>query len=92
VPSRDKRARQRAAAYGYCGEHFTLEEWEALVEVNGRVCLACGAAEILSVDHIVPLSLGGSNTTGNIQPLCETCNSLKGGAVRDYRPVEACLP
>jgi 5-methylcytosine-specific restriction endonuclease McrA len=92
VPTRDKRARQRAAAHGYSGEHFTLEEWEALLELFGRRCLGCGAPEPLSVDHITPLCLGGSNTIANIQPLCEACNCAKGATVRDYRPVEACLP
>jgi hypothetical protein len=49
MPTRDKRARQRAAAYGYSGEHFSLEEWEALLELFGRRCLRCGARDPLSV-------------------------------------------
>jgi 5-methylcytosine-specific restriction endonuclease McrA len=81
-----RRAKERANAFGYSGEHFTTEEWLALLEFCGGVCLACGAAEALSVDHVIPLSLGGSNAIENIQVLCETCNSLKGAAVRDYRP------
>jgi hypothetical protein len=89
MPSREVRAQRRAQAFGYEGEGFTLEEWLALVESYGGVCLACGVAEDLSVDHIVPLSLGGSNAISNIQPLCETCNSLKGATIRDYRPSEA---
>jgi 5-methylcytosine-specific restriction endonuclease McrA len=92
MPSRTERSKRRAAAHGYSGEHFTLEEWEALVELYGRRCLRCGAREPLSVDHITPLCLGGSNTIANIQPLCEPCNSLKGASVRDYRPVAVCLP
>jgi 5-methylcytosine-specific restriction endonuclease McrA len=87
-----KRARQRAQAYGYSGPHFTGAEWLALLEFYGRACLACGAGEDLSVDHIVPLSLGGSNAITNVQPLCETCNNVKGARVRDYRPVEVDLP
>ncbi len=87
-----KRARQRAQAFGYVGEHFTAREWLALLERYGCVCLACGASEDLRVDHIIPLSLGGSNRIDNVQPLCETCNNLKGASVRDYRPMEAYLP
>jgi 5-methylcytosine-specific restriction endonuclease McrA len=49
------------------------------------VCLACGTTEDLSVDHVIPLSLGGSKRIENIQPLCRTCNSEKGATVRDYR-------
>jgi 5-methylcytosine-specific restriction endonuclease McrA len=57
------------------------------------VCLACGShePEALTVDHIVPLSLRGSNAITNVQPLCEPCNNTKGARVRDYRPVEVDL-
>jgi 5-methylcytosine-specific restriction endonuclease McrA len=89
MPSRTERSKRRAASYGYSGEHFTLEEWEALLELFGRRCLRCGVAGPLSVDHITPLCLGGSNTIENIQPLCVACNSLKGDAIVDYRPLEA---
>jgi 5-methylcytosine-specific restriction endonuclease McrA len=71
-----KRAKQRAAAAGYKGPHFTGAEWLALVEACGGACLACGVVEDLTVDHIVPLSLGGSNAIGNIQPLCAACPGI----------------
>ena len=33
----------------------------------------------ITVDHIVPLALGGSRRKrGNLQPMCETCNGMKG--------------
>jgi 5-methylcytosine-specific restriction endonuclease McrA len=92
VPSRAERARRRAAAFGYGGPHFTDEEWPAVLERFGGACLACGSTEDLSVDHVVPLSLGGSNTIENVQPLCIVCNCLKGATVRDYRPVGVYLP
>jgi hypothetical protein len=34
---------------------------------------------------VIPLSLGGSDSTDNLQPLCVTCNSAKGGTIADYR-------
>jgi hypothetical protein len=40
MPSREERAQRRAKAYGYSGEHFTAEEWHALVESYGGECLA----------------------------------------------------
>ena len=39
----------------------------------------------LTVDHIVPVSLGGKNTIDNLQPLCLTCNSKKHNKIIDYR-------
>lgn len=32
----------------------------------------------LTVDHIIPKSLGGSNDLENLQPMCSGCNSAKG--------------
>ena len=40
---------------------------------------------ILTVDHVVPLSLGGGNGIDNIQPLCQNCNSSKGKGTIRYK-------
>jgi 5-methylcytosine-specific restriction endonuclease McrA len=45
---------------------------------NGR-CVVCGSQEKLEYDHIIPISMGGSNTERNIQLLCEKHNRSKGG-------------
>ena len=51
------------------------------------MCLRCGAKDVLlTPDHVVPLSLGGSNLISNMQPLCGRCNSWKNVKVVDYRP------
>ena len=41
------------------------------------VCVGCGSAENIAMDHIIPVSRGGTHSIGNIQPLCKTCNSSK---------------
>lgn len=41
---------------------------ERLIE-RDRGCVICGSKEI-TVDHIIPTSLGGLNTLGNMQALC----------------------
>lgn len=41
-------------------------------------CAYCGAAEDLSVDHIIPISKGGSDEEANLQCLCLPCNLRKG--------------
>jgi 5-methylcytosine-specific restriction endonuclease McrA len=71
-PDHDRRARVLNAQGS-----FTSEEWTALCESYGNRCAACGKSVKLTVDHIVPLSRGGTNYIENIQPLCKSCNSRK---------------
>lgn len=55
-----------------------------VMERDGK-CLCCGSKEDLSIDHVVPLSLGGDNSPENLQTLCKKCNSGKGTSIKDYR-------
>lgn len=48
---------------------------------DGHRCGRCNATENLSLDHIVPWSLGGPDTVENLQTLCSPCNSSKGARV-----------
>ena len=71
------------------GGSFTVQEWRALKKKYECRCLCCGKREPeirLGPDHVVPVSLGGSNAIGNIQPLCFRCNNIKRARVIDYRP------
>ena len=52
--------------------------WDLALDIYGHRCAFCGTEEFLTVDHIVPLSRGGSNWQWNIRPLCELCNAAKG--------------
>lgn len=68
------------------GGIYTLLEWIALCAKFGNRCLCCGRDDVqLTVDHIVPVSMGGSNDISNIQPLCKSCNSRKHQKIVDYR-------
>lgn len=40
-------------------------------------CIACGSAENITIDHIIPISRGGRHSIGNLQSLCLSCNSSK---------------
>lgn len=62
---------------------FTREEWIALCHSYAGRCAYCHQrVNRLTVDHVIPLSKGGSNCIANIRPACGSCNSSKGA--RDY--------
>jgi len=44
----------------------------------GQSCWYCGATEMLSADHIVAQSRGGSHGGENLISSCRSCNSSKG--------------
>ncbi len=80
--NQNRRALERLA-----GE-YTAREWIELKEKYNYTCLCCGKREPeirLTVDHVIPISRGGSNTIENIQPLCITCNKKKHTKKTDYR-------
>ncbi len=44
---------------------------------QGRRCIYCGTAAADTIDHVVPLSRGGTNFEGNLAPACRACNASK---------------
>lgn len=40
-------------------------------------CVMCGATKCLTVDHIIPLKLGGTSDPSNLQTLCAKCHKMK---------------
>ncbi len=85
-------AQNRRARKAKNGGSFTEAEWQALKAHHHFRCLCCHKEEPrvkLTVDHVVPVTQGGSNDIRNIQPLCLKCNLSKGTQTIDYRPVSA---
>ena len=95
---RDKEAcyRSRNPEYGKAKENrrrakqvkasgfFTDEQWQARLDYHGNSCAYCNSTEDLTIDHMIPLSRGGSQWASNLVPACRSCNSTKG----DKTPIE----
>jgi hypothetical protein len=54
-----------------------VEVWQR----DGGRCVECTSQEKLEFDHIIPVAMGGGNTSRNLQLLCETCNRRKGASL-----------
>lgn len=59
----------------------------ALIEIHGDRCVNCGSEDSIEFHHIVPLSLGGTNSYGNIVPLCWRCHKAihRGITIEDLK-------
>lgn len=72
--SKDTRALRDSAAPGLSRKQRTklLAKWKR----RRALCAYC--PELAStIDHVVPLVLGGTNVEGNLAPACRRCNSSK---------------
>lgn len=66
------------------GGSHSERQWRDLKRHWGNKCACCGVSESkarLTKDHIVPVALGGKDSIDNLQPLCQSCNSIKGKTV-----------
>lgn len=61
--------------------HIPASVRQEVYERDGFRCVECSATERLSLDHIHPYSLGGTDDLDNLQTLCKPCNSRKGARV-----------
>ena len=64
---------------------ITREAKQRVIARDGGKCIACGATENLTIDHVVPRSKGGGNKFKNLQTLCRDCNVKKAGLNTDLR-------
>lgn len=51
---------------------------DSLFSASKFLCASCQSSEDLTIDHILPVVLGGGSERSNLQVLCRRCNSSKG--------------
>lgn len=72
---------RRRSAPGHC----TAEQLQARIDFFGSKCWMCGAPWE-HIDHVIPLSKGGTNWPANLRPACSSCNLRKS----DQWPFDPC--
>lgn len=85
--------KRRALKHNAEGTH-TITDLKYIYDHQKGICGKCREYipfEKMTVDHIIPLTWGGSNYASNIQLLCKPCNCSKGNHndidYRDYIPL-----
>jgi 5-methylcytosine-specific restriction endonuclease McrA len=62
------------------GGTCTLKQWQARYEYFGGCCAYCGRKlykSITEIDHVIPMSKGGTGWPSNLVPACRSCNAKK---------------
>ena len=85
-PEKQKaRVHRRRARVKNAPGAFNADQIKQVVSLFGGKCAYCGGA-YEAIDHVVPLSRGGTNYIANIRPCCTTCNSSKGSKLLSEWP------
>lgn len=58
------------------GKLFAFQ-WLCLLYAHNFLCAGCHNSDVLTLDHVQPLSKGGRNQIHNVQPLCIKCHRSK---------------
>jgi 5-methylcytosine-specific restriction endonuclease McrA len=57
--------------------HHSSQQLQWRIEYYGGRCYMCRQPAD-TIDHVMPISQGGSNWPANLRPACRSCNSRKG--------------
>lgn len=71
--------RRRAWKLAAGGAGVSLWEWRGILNRARGMCAYCGQAGALTMEHVIPLSRGGTHSPGNVVAACSPCNYSKSG-------------
>lgn len=74
-------ARRRAAKLGSGSALVTDRDVSRLFDRQSGCCAYCGEPAELTIDHVVPLSRGGTHSVGNLVGACRSCNCSKNASL-----------
>lgn len=69
--------RAKGKLENWASRYVSAQTRADLLSAAQHMCAACGSAEKLEIDHIVPISQGGTGDVSNLQVLCRQCNRRK---------------
>lgn len=91
---RTYRAENRHKFIAYQNKRRVPGEMDAehvrLLRETGK-CWYCGQYHVVTIDHVLPLSRGGTHGIDNLAPACASCNSSKGPKLLSEWSAEASL-
>ena len=76
--------RRRTKKKAVLSAPYTHRQLKQRFELFGNQCVYCLSRDRITVDHFIPLSLGGADILRNLVPACRSCNSSK----QDKEPLQ----
>lgn len=74
---REKARRRKALIRNVTARKIKARELRARYAQFDNCCAYCGAAGDMQIEHVIPISKGGTHAIGNIVPACKPCNDSK---------------
>ena len=72
IAADSRRRRAKLKANGI----FKISKKE-LAKLLAKPCFYCGTKERITIDHVIAIARGGTDSIGNLVPACKSCNSQK---------------
>ena len=83
---RNQSAKRRANKKNNGKYKVTKKELTKLYSSN---CFYCGKNKSIEIDHVIPLSRGGTHSIGNLVSACRNCNARKNNkTIMEWRKLE----